>query len=78
MSLRHSPEGHIDRAILLAAAAAIRSIEKVSGAIEEYDIGKGDAELLGSALDGLWSILETNGYTIDIETNRLRRTTRDN
>ena len=78
MSLRHSPEGHIDRAILLAVAAAIRSIEAVSGVIEEYDIGRDDAELLASALSDLWAILETNGYTIDIDTNRLRRATRDN
>jgi hypothetical protein len=78
MSLRHSPEGLINRTILLAVAAAIRSIERISGAIEEYDIGKDYAELLASALGDLWSILETNGYTIDIDTNRLRRSTRDN
>ena len=78
MSLRHSPEGHIDRAIMLAVAAAIRSIEAISGAIEEYDIGRDDAELLASALGDLWSILETNGYTIDIDTNRLRRAPHDN
>lgn len=77
MSLRYSPEGYIDRTILLAVAAAIRSIEAVSGAIKEYDIGKDDSELLASALGDLWSILETNGYTIDIDTNRLRRSTRD-
>lgn len=74
MSLRHSPEGHIDRRILLAVAAAIRQIEAVTGAMEEYDIGRDDAESLGSALGELWSILETNGYTIDVDTNRLRRT----
>jgi len=73
MSLHHSPEGHIDRKILQAVAVAIRSIETVTGTIEELDIGKDDAELLGSAMGDLWSILESNGYTIDIDTNRLRR-----
>lgn len=75
MSLQLSPEEHIDRKILQAVAAAIRSIERVTGATEEYEIGKDDAELLGSAMTDLWSILETNGYTIDIDTNRLRRAT---
>ena len=73
MSLQLSPGGSIDRKILQAVAAAIRSIERVTGAIEEYEIGKDDAELLGSAMTDLWSILEANGYTIDIDTNRLRR-----
>jgi hypothetical protein len=73
MSLKLSPEGHIGRKVLQAVAAAIRSIETVTGAIVEYDIGKDDAELLCSVLTDLWSILETNGYTIDIDTNRLRR-----
>lgn len=75
MSFKLSPQSHIDRKILQAIAAAIRSIERVSGAIEEYEIGKDDAELLGSAMTDLWSILETNGYTVDIQTNRLRRET---
>jgi hypothetical protein len=75
MSLLHSQEGHINRKILQAVAAAIRNIEKVSGAIEEYAIGKDDAELLGSVMSDLWSILESNGYTIDVDTNRLRRAT---
>lgn len=57
----------------MAVAAAIRNIEAVTGAIEEYEIGKDDAELLGSAMTDLWAILESNGYTIDIDTNRLRR-----
>ncbi|BCS52630.1 hypothetical protein [Geobacter sp. SVR] len=78
MSLRLSPEEHIDRKVLLAVTAAIRNIEAISGAIEGYDIGKDDAELLASALGDLWSILETNGYTIDSDTNRLRRATLDN
>jgi len=75
MSLQHSPEGNIDRKVLQAVAAAIRSIEAVTGTIVEYDIGVDDAELLCSVLSDLWSILETNGFTIDIDTNRLRRTT---
>lgn len=74
MSLRHSPEGHIDRRILVAVASAIRQIEAITGALKEYNIGLDDAESLGSALGELWSILETNGYTIDVDTNRLRRT----
>ena len=73
MSLQRSPDGHIDRKALQAVAAAIRSIEAVTGTIVGYDIGDDDAELLCSVLTDLWSILETNGYTIDIDTNRLRR-----
>jgi hypothetical protein len=73
MSYRVSPEGNIDRKILQAVAGAIRNIETVTGTIEEYDIGEDDAELLCTAMRDLWSILETNGYTIDIDTNRLRR-----
>jgi hypothetical protein len=75
MSLQHSPEGHIDRKILQAVAGAIRSIETVTGTIVDYDISKDDAELLCSVMSDLWSILESNGYTIDIDTNRLRRAT---
>lgn len=77
MSLRLSPEEHIDRKVLLAVTAAIRNIEAISGAIEEYDIGKDDAELLATAMGNLWAILETNSYTIDFDTNRLRRATND-
>lgn len=73
MSLQHSPEGHVNRKVLQAVAGAIRSIETVTGTIVEYDISKDDAELLCSAMSDLWSILESNGYTIDIDTNRLRR-----
>jgi protoporphyrinogen oxidase len=75
MSLQISPEGQIDRKILQAVAAAIKSIETVAQTVVEYDIGKDDAELLASAMSDLWSILEINGYTIDINTNRLRRAT---
>lgn len=73
MSLQHSPEGHIDRKVLLAVAGAIKSIEIVTGTIVEYDIGKDDAVLLTTAMRNLWSILETNGYTIDTDTDRLRK-----
>ena len=73
MSLQHSPEGHVNRKVLQAVAGAIRNIETVTGTIVEYDISKDDAELLCSAMSDLWSILESNGYTIDIDTNRLRR-----
>ena len=73
MSLKHSSAGHINRKVLQAVAGAIRSIETVTGTIVEYDISKDDAELLCSVMSDLWSILESNGYTIDIDTNRLRR-----
>ncbi len=73
MSLRHSPEGKIDSKILRAVSVAIRSIEKLTEAIEEFDIGKDDAGFLASAVSDLWTILYSNGYTIDVETNRLRR-----
>jgi len=73
MSLQHSPDGHIDRKILQAVAGAIRSIETVTGTIVEYEIGRDDELLLNSVMRKLWSILETNGYTIDIDTNKLRR-----
>jgi hypothetical protein len=73
MSLQHSPDGHIDRKILQAVAVAIRSIETITGTIVEYDIGRDDAVLLTTAIRNLWSILESNRYTIDTDTNRLRR-----
>ncbi|HUL00037.1 MAG TPA: hypothetical protein VLX29_04200 [Nitrospirota bacterium] len=76
MSFQISPEGYTDRKILQAVAGAIRSIETVTGTIEEYAIGEDDAELLCSAMRDLWSIMETNGYTIDIDTNRLKRAER--
>jgi hypothetical protein len=75
MSLVHSPEGRISRKVLQAVAGAIRSIETVTGTIVNYDISKDDAESLCSAMSALWSILESNGYTIDVDTNRLRRAT---
>jgi len=75
MSLQHSPDGNIDRKVLQAVAGAIRKIETITGTIFEYEIGREDAVLLTTAMRNLWSILETNGYTIDIDTNRLRRMT---
>ena len=73
MSSHHSPQGLIDRKVLHAVAAAIRSLEAVSGSIVECDIGRDDAELLCSAMTDLWTILESNGYTIDLDTNLLRK-----
>lgn len=73
MSLEHSPEGQTARKVLQAVAVAIKSLETVTGTIVEYDISKEDAESLCSAISDLWAILEINGYTIDVDTNRLRR-----
>jgi hypothetical protein len=75
MSLQHSPEGHTDRKIMQAVAGAIRNLETVTTTIKEYQIGISDAQDLQFIMRRLWSILETNGYTIDIDTNRLRRAT---
>ncbi len=73
MSLKHSPEGHIDRKVLKAVAGAIRSLETVTGTIVEYEIGLSDAQDLHYIVRRLWAILETNDYTIDVDTNRLKR-----
>ena len=73
MSLQHSPEGDIDRKVLLAVAGAIRNLETVTGSIVEYQIGLSEAQDLHFIVRRLWSILESNGYTIDVDTNRLRR-----
>lgn len=73
MSLLHSPDGHIDRKVIQAVAGAIRSIETVTGTIVEYKIGLSDAQDLHYIMRRLWAILETNGFTIDVDTNRLRR-----
>lgn len=73
MSLHHSPQGNTDRKVLLAVAAAIKNLETITGCIGEYDIDKDDAEAFLRATRSLWSILESNGYTIDLDTNRLRR-----
>lgn len=73
MSLRHLPEGQTSRRVLLAVALAIKSLERVTGTIVEYDITRDDAEAFCTAMTNLWSILETNGYTIDTDTNHLRK-----
>ena len=73
MSHQNSPVGNIDRKVLLAVAGAIKSIETVTGTIVEYEIGASDSQDLHYIMRRLWAILETNGYTIDVDTNRLRR-----
>jgi len=73
MSLQHSPNEHIDHKVLQAVAGAIRSIETVTGTIVKYEIGCSDAQDLHYIMRRLWAILETNGHTIDVDTNRLRR-----
>lgn len=71
MSLVHSPEGKITRPVLVAISNAIKALEIVTGSLHENEIGKEDSEGFTRAKRLLWSILENNGYTIDIDTNRL-------
>jgi len=73
MSLRHSPAGSIDRKVLQAVASAIKALETVTGTIEQYDIGRLDEMEFTTAKRKLWGILEDNGYTIDVDTNRLTK-----
>lgn len=73
MSLVHSPENKIDRPILQAVSSAIKSLETVTGSLKELEIGREDDESFSQAKRLLWSILENNGHTIDIDTNRLRK-----
>ena len=73
MSLRHLPDGATNRRVLLAVALAIKNLETVISTTIEYDITRDDAEALCSAMTNLWSILETNGYTVDGDTNRLKK-----
>jgi hypothetical protein len=73
VSLIHSPENMIARPILQAVANAIKALETVTGSLAEHEIGREDDESFTSAKRLLWSILENNGYTIDIDTNRLRK-----
>ena len=73
MSLVHSPEDKIARPILQAIANAIKSLETVAGSLAEHEIGREDDEQFTRAKRLLWSILESNSYTIDIDTNRLRK-----
>ena len=73
MSLIHSPAGDIDRKVLQAIAGAIKSLETVTGTVKEYEIDASDAQDLHYIMRRLWSILESNGYTIDVDSNRLTR-----
>ena len=73
MSLVHSPEDKIARSILQAVTNAIKSLEVVTGSLAEHEIGREDDEQFTRAKQLLWSVLESNGYTIDIDTNRLRK-----
>lgn len=73
MSLHHLPDGQTNRRVLLAVALAIKNLETVIEAIIEYDITRDDAEAVCTAMTSLWSILESNGYTIDGDTNRLKK-----
>ena len=73
MSLIHSPENKIARPILQAVANAIKSLETVTGGLAEHEIGRVDDEHFTQAKRMLWSILENNRHTIDIDTNRLRK-----
>lgn len=73
MSLTHSPENKIARPVLRAVANAIKALEVVTGSLAEHTIGRADDEHFTQAKRMLWSILESNGYTIDIDTNRLRK-----
>ncbi len=73
MSLLDSRAGQSDHRILLAVAGAIRSLETVTWTIAEYQVGAVDAQNLHYIIQRLWSILESNGCTIDNTTNRLRR-----
>ena len=73
MSLIHSPEDKIARPILQAITNAIKSLETVAGCLAEHEIGREDDESFSRAKRLLWSILENNGHTIDIDTNRLRK-----
>ena len=73
MSLIHSPEDRIARPVLQSVAAAIKALEVVTGSLAEHTIGRTDDEHFTQAKRLLWSILENNGHTIDIDTNRLRK-----
>ena len=73
MSLIHSPEDKIARPILQAVANAIKALETVTGSLAEHEIGREDDEQFTRAKRLLWSVLENNGFTIDIDTNRLRK-----
>jgi hypothetical protein len=73
MSLTISSEGEISRPVLLAISNAIKALEIVTGGLQEHQIAREDDESFTRAKRLLWSVLENNGYTIDIDTNRLRK-----
>ena len=73
MTLRHTRDGTSDRTIVLATAGALRSLESVIRSNQEYPIGPEDAQDLHYIMGRLWAILKNNGYTINTDTNRLRR-----
>lgn len=73
MTLRHVREGASDRKVIQATAGAIRSLESVTGSIQEHQIGPEDSQDMHYIMGRMWSILESNGYNIDINTKRLRR-----
>lgn len=62
MSLQHSPEGTIDRKVLVAVSGAIRSIETVTGTIgyaglDELDVSDGD--IIGTVFMEDWQLKES-------------------
>lgn len=73
MGLLHSRAGRSDRKVLLAVAGAIKSIETVTWSEETHRTAAFDAQNLHYIIQRLWSILEATGYTIDDNTNRMRR-----
>ena len=73
MTLRHTRDGTSDRTIVHATAGALRSLESVTKSMNEYPIGPEDAQDLHYIMGRLWAILNSNGYTINTDTNRLRR-----
>lgn len=73
MSLEHSPEGPTSRPVLQSCAEAIRALEKVTGSFKTHKATKEDTDAVFRSVRELWSVLENNGYTIDVDTNRLRK-----
>ena len=71
MNILHSPEEKIDHALIQAVSGAIKCLETVKSTVSEYRIGIFDAQDLHYIKRCLWSILETNGYTMDIDTNKV-------
>ena len=73
MSLQHTPDGKTSKKVLRAVAKAILALEQVTGSFQEHQITKDDDVALCSSVRSLWSILEGNGMTLDLDTNRLTR-----